>query len=163
MRLEQISLLDCEVMAKQLAKVDAEDGQSTWIYDEAMHRNAEYFSIMQKNPIGFVVLKKGGFGEVLFWLSIEPSKRYGSAGALATYIALNYAFEKLKAKCILSDVFQDNTKSMKIHKAIFVKHDDKRIVNNKKVTTFVMTRNKFEANKEMYDRVGRALRDSNYI
>ena len=151
MKLTPISLPTCLKMAKELSELDRPEEQSTWIYDLSMHTQCETFAIEHRDYYhGFVVIKKGAFGIWLLWISLQPQSRDGVIGALATYMALSYAFDEKKATWVMSDVFVDNIRSNKIHRALFTVNDKSRRIQNKPVITYIMTEKRFRENVLYY-------------
>lgn len=110
-------------MAEDLAMEDSINEQSTFFWDKCQHSETKNkcFRIENKdNIIGFVILKDMNFGKWGLWISLDPLYRKGTYGKLTAYLALNKVFLEYKAKRVVSDVFNTNIHSTKIHKHIMV-------------------------------------------
>ena len=138
-------------MARTLASIDSKEEQSTWIHDPCMWRENEnrYFTIEhQSKIIGFVILRIMNFGKIGLWMSLDPNYRDRNYGAISAHLELCLAFNGYKAKQVVSDVYRNNKRSNKAHKAIFKVEDDAR----SDMITYVMTRERFEENCQKYKR-----------
>lgn len=139
-------------MARHLAEIDSYEEQSTFYWDRCHHTpeiKNKYFRIEDKdNVLGFVILRDLNFGKLGLWLSLDPKYRRGTYGKLAAYLALTKAFIEYKAKRVVSDVFNTNIHSMKIHQHImeFESQDREILCINipTLITTFQILKPHFE-------------------
>ena len=156
MKLETMSTDECLKLANDINEYDITHNPkslSTWVYDPKMSMNCECFTIVIEDNVvaGFCVLKDMGIANgYCLWISLHPSFRYGTVGYRATKLILGHAFIINSADMVLSEVFESNEKSIKIHGALFELRDEKRHLNGDIVYQYGMSRDRYFANLDKF-------------
>ena len=160
MKMILISIEECLSVARKMKDTDNENEQSTWIFDTPMQNNCKCFKIMvEDKEIGFTVFRYSSFS-YCYWLSLYKEYRHKGLGAMAFVNTVDYLWSELKANKILSEVFEDNLYSISIHDEYFLRQKNVRILNDKNVVLFELTKTKWKEDCEKCDKYGNNIYES---
>lgn len=171
--LSRITKVHCLSGLKTIDENDTDTELSTFIYDRQQWHRCLYFSINgdHLNTYGYAVLKEAISGLWLIWISLYKRYRGKLNGAKALYVVSKYAYEKLHARQLMSEVDDANEHSKRAHSAIvwfdpedednktrlfkdfgILRHLDMRGVN-RPIRHFQQTRKQFELGVTTYARI----------